>query len=265
VSTAEITANTDVNKSELLSIKLKAFGIHISLSALLLSTYAAVLIGVWYPPPFFWLDGSSDVIKIVVGIDLVAGPLLTFLIFKPGKPGLKMDLSIIVIVQLIFLAWGIWATYTARPLFVTFNVDRFTIARGYELDMNKVPENIQKMRPARGPLMVYSRPARDSQEKKELLEGFFFGKSPDLAFLPERYLPVAPHRQEIVSKSIDIRNHLRTKHPGHEIELDQFLGSSDGTLEDFIFLPVEARLDHFVLILRRDNLTVAGYLPIDPW
>ena len=38
-------------------------------------------------------------------VDVVLGPGLTLMVFKPGKPGLKFDMAAIVVLQMVALSW----------------------------------------------------------------------------------------------------------------------------------------------------------------
>lgn len=47
-------------------------------------------------------------------------PLLTLIVFKKGKTGLRFDLSIIGVVQTISLIIGTWVVYNERPIAMVF-------------------------------------------------------------------------------------------------------------------------------------------------
>ncbi|MEJ2399037.1 MAG: hypothetical protein P8Z67_12590, partial [Gammaproteobacteria bacterium] len=96
--------------------KLKAFASHLGISFLIFLIILYFIIFKWYPFPFFSTDGGWQGIRIIIGVDLVLGPLLTLIVFKPGKPGLKFDLSVIAIMQAGALAWGIWTVHHQRPI-----------------------------------------------------------------------------------------------------------------------------------------------------
>ncbi len=72
----------------------KAAGIHLSISILIGLVVGALLFGVWYPPPFFHAAGADMLVLLLVGVDVVLGPLLTLIVFKSGKRGLKFDLAL---------------------------------------------------------------------------------------------------------------------------------------------------------------------------
>ncbi len=71
----------------------KAFAIHMGASLLLFLGLLLIIINVWFPGILFSIDGGWDGLKILLGVDLVLGPLLTLLVYKAGKPGLKFDLT----------------------------------------------------------------------------------------------------------------------------------------------------------------------------
>ena len=94
----------------------QAFAIHFILSAIALSILLAVIMFVWFPGILFNVDGGWAGLRIVIGVDLVLGPLLTLIVFKAGKPGLKFDLTAIGVFQVTCMTAGMWVVYTERPL-----------------------------------------------------------------------------------------------------------------------------------------------------
>src|SRR5262245_31520502 len=68
-----------------LASRLRAAGIHLGLSALVASLAAALVLGVWYPMPHREVSGGRDLFVLVVSVDLVLGPLITFAIFDRHK------------------------------------------------------------------------------------------------------------------------------------------------------------------------------------
>ena len=73
--------------------KLRAFAIHLIVSATVILAFLGVMFFVWYPVPYFETDGGWKVLRILAGVDVVLGPLLTLIVFKPGKPSTPPDLS----------------------------------------------------------------------------------------------------------------------------------------------------------------------------
>ena len=113
--------------------RFKAFLIHFLISLFVFLILLYFILIQWYPSPLFENDGGWRVIRIIVGIDLVLGPLLTLIVFKPGKPGLKFDLTMIAVAQTLALSWGVWTTYNERPAAVIYTIDHFTPVPAYQL------------------------------------------------------------------------------------------------------------------------------------
>ena len=58
-------------------LRVRAFLIHLSASALLAVMALAVVFGLWYPAPLHAAVGVSAIVLLLVGVDVVIGPLLT--------------------------------------------------------------------------------------------------------------------------------------------------------------------------------------------
>ena len=104
----------------LLITKLKATAVHLALSVALFIYLAYQIYYNWYPEPYFSIDGGWQGIRLVGAVDLVLGPLITFLIFDSRKPRREIlfDLLVIVTIQIGALTYGIYTTYNQRPIAV---------------------------------------------------------------------------------------------------------------------------------------------------
>jgi hypothetical protein len=98
-----------------LNSRLGAFALHLLISALILITLLIVIFFVWYPNGLISAGGLTG-LKILIGVDLILGPVLTLIVFSPGKKGLKFDLALIAIIQISCLIYGLWTIYSQRPL-----------------------------------------------------------------------------------------------------------------------------------------------------
>ena len=102
-----------------------AFFAHLVVSALVLLTIYFLARTIWYPEYFYDLDGGFEASKVIFLVDLVLGPLLTLLIYKPKKKGLMFDLSCIVLMQLMALSYGIYLLYSYRPVALVMQNNSF--------------------------------------------------------------------------------------------------------------------------------------------
>ena len=80
--------------------RFSAFSIHLGISFLIFLLLAYLVVFQWYPGIFFDNDGGWRGMRIIVAVDLVLGPLLTLVVFKAGKPGLRTDLTLIGLFRL---------------------------------------------------------------------------------------------------------------------------------------------------------------------
>ena len=111
-----------------LKTKFKATAVHLSLSIAVFVYLAYQIYFNWYPQPYFEVDGGWQGIRLVAAVDLVLGPLVTFLIFDLSKRTREIvfDLIIILIIQFGALSYGIYATYNQRPVAIVL-IDEFVV------------------------------------------------------------------------------------------------------------------------------------------
>lgn len=134
----------------------KASAIHFAISMIVFLLLLAVILLVWYPGILFSVDGGWTGLRIVIGVDLVLGPLLTLIVFKSGKPGLKFDLSCIAVVQSVCLAIGMWIVYTERPIALVLAYDTFYSLAAQEFEEFGKDAAILSSYPGRSPKLIYT-------------------------------------------------------------------------------------------------------------
>ena len=117
----------------LLVTKLKATAVHLSMSVAVFIYLAYQIYYNWYPEPYFSVDGGWAGIRLIGAVDLVLGPLITFLIFDLGKSrrAILFDLITIAVIQLSALSYGVYSTYTQRPVAVVV-MDQFVYSATME-------------------------------------------------------------------------------------------------------------------------------------
>lgn len=93
----------------------QAFAIHLAISSIIVATVLSLILFIWFPYEFIKVGGLQG-LKILIGVDIVLGPLLTLIVYKPGKKHLALDLTIIAIIQLSCLGAGLYQIYQERPV-----------------------------------------------------------------------------------------------------------------------------------------------------
>ncbi len=108
------------SRQQLLRDKLKAFFIHFFVSLFIVSVVAVLVFYVWYPAPFHSLFEVSSVFGLLVMVDVILGPLCTFIVYKKYKKTLKMDLTVIFVIQIMALIFGVKSIAEARPAWLVY-------------------------------------------------------------------------------------------------------------------------------------------------
>ena len=95
---------------------------------LLISIIIATLIGlafafIYFPSYYFTVLDGWHRFLLIIGVDVVLGPLLTLIIFNTKKPKKELlrDVSIIATIQLAALLYGLYVFAQTRPVYTAFN------------------------------------------------------------------------------------------------------------------------------------------------
>ncbi len=118
-----------------------AFAGHLLISLIIFGLLFA-LIAYWlFPGALFQVAGGIEGIRIIAGVDLVLGPLLTLVIYNIAKPRRELyrDLSIIGGIQIAALAVGMLLVYNSRPVAVTWVLDSFQAVRASDFKRADTP------------------------------------------------------------------------------------------------------------------------------
>jgi hypothetical protein len=100
----------------------------------------------WYPGILFDTGNGWKAIGIIIGIDLVLGPLLTLIVFNHNKTSLKFDLWVIALVQTTALIYGTWTIHQTRPIALAFiNSSFLTLYANSDVAMS-VQEKIKNLK-----------------------------------------------------------------------------------------------------------------------
>jgi len=237
----------------------RAVAYHFALSVLIAVAVASLVFLLWFPTSLRDLAGGQKLFWTLVGVDVVCGPLLMWVLFKPHKTKLALgiDVSLIAIIQLIALGYGLFSLLSARPLAFVFEVDRFrvvTYADITEADLRYLPPWAKPWRLEPPRLLGIRMPTSASErfESFEIaLQGVEVSQRPqhwqDYALSADevrvRAKPLTLLRQRQPDKAgiIDqaVSDAMVDFHPGETREADQLLWLplvSRNTLEWTVFL-----------------------------
>jgi hypothetical protein len=123
-----------------MKFRFKALGLHLMASATALMLIFGALYFGWYRWPGWYLSDVSQVVIVMAGVDLVVGPLFTFIVAGANKPRrvLARDIAVIVAIQLVALTYGAMSIWSGRPLYYAFSENVLQVVQAYDISPGEV-------------------------------------------------------------------------------------------------------------------------------
>jgi hypothetical protein len=199
------------------------------------------MLKVWYPPPLFTAEGGSDILFILVAVDVIIGPLITLVIFKSGKPGLRFDLTVIALLQAGALLYGSHVMFVARPVYIALVDDQFETVRANDLDPANFAQAPAAFRsvPVTGPVFVAVELPEDMKVLKELISQATSGGYL-VQHLPRYYIPYSDYKAKALAKSRPLKN-LREDDKKITDRIDKEIADTGRKASELNFLPLQTR------------------------
>ena len=237
--------------------KATAFISHAGISLGIFSVVIILIKLIWYPDFYYKSQAIQGFLLVVFLVDVVLGPLLTFVVYKKVKPGLKFDLSLIVIFQLAVFIYGVSIIYKERPLYLVYTVDRFVVVTANLIDQDgvKFPELKNDL-----PRIVGTDFPKDPVERDELMWKTMDG-GPDIDQISYLYRPIVEVKATMQQQGIPVDSlpesivlEIKTRWPSKtasDIRVYPFVGSDEAADQ--------------LLVWDMNNLDMLGLIDTDPW
>jgi hypothetical protein len=245
--------------------RVRAGLIHLVLSAAIAAAVFLPIYFLWYPDVLFERAGGRELFLLIMGVDVVIGPLVTFVIFVPTKKGLVFDLAVIAILQSAALAYGVYVLFESRPAYIVF------VKEGYELvRANQFPAaELAKARakgfdpvPLAGPKWVGARLPADPDEKLRVMTAALAGM--DLPLFPQYYVPYEDVRAEVRGAALPLET-LRKRNPGRSAEVNATLARLGRKEDEVRFLPLRTGKSNLAVFVDSKTGDVLKISPLNPW
>lgn len=242
----------------LLLAKAKALAAHISISIVLVAIALSLMLLRWFPEPLFTTDGGGTGLKLLLLVDLVLGPLLTFVVFNPTKARrlMVLDLTVIALLQLGAYGAGLWSIHSVRVQAVAFYEGQFQAVTADTFADQAIEPGSWQALGERAPYLVQVRAPKDGDEAAGMSAfGFTQGLEPyHLQFLYERFESAAPRQQGL---SLD---ELEARQPELAKAARRWLAShSDLAAESARFFRVQGFYGNAVLVLDGEGRWRGGF------
>jgi putative fimbrial protein len=244
-----------------MKFRLKAACIHLLISALVALIGIGLVFWVWHPDPLQKAVGVTHIFLMMLGIDVVLGPLLTLLVASSKeKKTLKFDLSVIAAVQLAAYLYGMHSIAVSRPVYIAFDKLRFEVVQADSVvratDKTILPE--YQSNPLFAPQWVSVRPYKDAAEQsqrtmRELQEGV----SPSM--MADLYQPLNDGWGGMLERKHGL-DELKQYNPAEQVakELATYPQADS-------YLPMKAPSVDMAVLLDSRQKQVLGIVDLRPW
>jgi len=239
----------------------KAFFVHLIFSLSIFAVLSFLIVFVWYPSFYFYLDGGDRGLLTLFFVDVVLGPGLTLLVFKPGKKSLKFDISVILLLQLAALIWGIDSVYSERSggaVFYWGKIDCVSQSDTGSMDMDAIlsgPSGTQK-------LAFLQRPENIS-EFHDFVGKAFLQNSAEIYYYAKNIVPLDKENiTELDNYNIDIEA-LREKSPVYADKVTAYMEQHAGNTVAYKLIPVACRYKNAVAVVDLNQIKVVEILDVD--
>ena len=219
--------------------RFKAAALHFLISLAVVASIISIMLTLWFPNAYFKLMGGKTLIYLIAGVDVLLGPLLTLAVFKAGKKSLTFDLTCIAILQVAAMSYGLYVTFTARPIFTAFNKDAFYVASVVDI----VPSELAKGKKTEwrtasitGPRLV----AAATPDKENKSETVFYEIESQMGVAqqyPRLYDDYANHKLDVIKAGKPLSVLAKISFENKQA-IDKFLSEVKRPTLDFLFLPI---------------------------
>lgn len=241
----------------------RAFLSHLLTSALIVGGFTLLVFLVWYPYPYYLSEDSFIPLRVLVGVDVVLGPLMTLILFRPGKKGLWFDMTVILLIQAGAFIYGAGVIYRERPLYVPFAVDRFVVVAASQVEVAALRDAELANPWYRGPLPVFAELPKDPRERSALMFQALQGGK-DVERLPQYYRPLGDHLGEVLALGQPVEVLLK-RQPHVRTEVEALLAGRGVAVGETLFLPLDGGIRDMSLLVKRGDGRILGAVDAPPW
>lgn len=233
---------------------------HLLLSVFVFSAIFSVFILYWYPTPYFSASGGWQGLKIAALVDLVLGPLLTFIVVKKGKSlvKIKFDIVVILFVQLSALLAGVHTIYQQRPLAVVLWEESFYTVPAIVFEDQEDKMVLQQFG-QQFPIYAWVEKPIDTRNLKALRDDVVKLNKPPYHLI-ERYKSIIGNKVELERVRLDIVE-LMAQSAIMAEKVNAVLNKTNKAVSDYIFIPLKSKYRNIILIFNKkgelvDNIVV---------
>jgi hypothetical protein len=245
--------------------KLVATAVHFAVTLGLAGIAAALIFLVWFPNPYQTMIGGTELFMLIVSSDLALGPLMSLVIYNSRKSRRELltDYSIIGVIQIAALVYGVTIMAGTRPVYAAFNADRYEIVTARDIsdkELAAATDPQYRNLPWTGPrlISVVVPPAEKQDALFESLNGNEEHQRPKF------FAPLEARLDTIRAKAKPLTT-LEKRKPTAKPLLDEAAAGSGIPLERLAWLPVRHRNGFWTALIDTADGKPVAWAAVDPY
>ncbi|RZG88404.1 type IV pilin accessory protein [Acinetobacter sp. WCHAc060033] len=243
-----------------MSKRLKFFLSHLSISLMIALCVIGLVFYIWYPTPLATAVGVTHIFLMMLAIDVIVGPILGFLVYKQGKKSLKLDLSVIILIQLSAFIYGFYSIAQGRPVYIAYVVDRFELVRNNDLILDHIDQakpQFQQIALGKPEFVATEFSQNQDTRSNDMFAEALGGVS--IAQKPERYVDFSKAKTQIQQRALDLDTLNQFNTP---IDVKNVLNKYP---QANAWVPLKANAVDMVVLLQKEKGEVVKIVDLRPW
>lgn len=248
---------------------IKFASLHLLFSIAVAGLIYVLIFSIWIPRPFAELSQAKGLFLLILVVDIICGPLLTLVVYNPSKPRaeLQRDLSLIILLQLAALGYGLHTVTQVRPIWLGFERDHFRMVALMDVQpqrLTEAPEGLQA-RNWLGPkpigVRILSGDDPDFLQSVQLsLEGRHS------AFRPNHWVPYAEQKSQVLEAARPVDELIGYHQTQSGLDIQPLLQRWGAETSRLRFLPLSTdQPTNWTVLIDAETAAIVGYIPVSGW
>lgn len=243
-----------------MSKRLIFFLSHLSISFLIALLVVGLVFFIWYPSPLASAVGVTHIFLMLLVIDVILGPLLGLLVYKEGKKTLKFDLSVIILIQIAALCYGVFSIEQGRPAWLVFYADRFELVRKNDIILDNIDQaqpQFQYVSLIKPQFVAVKSAVSAQQHQDDIFTEVLGGIS--LAQQPDRYIELTQAKNQIQKRALPL---VELQQYNQKIKVEKTLAKYP---KADAWLPLKANAVDMVVLVNKESASIIKIVDLRPW
>ena len=244
--------------------RIRFFRIRLAISAAVLLPVYAVVRTLWFPGAYYDISGAPRQFWILAAVVLVVGPVLTTLVWRPGKKGMLFDIVALAGLEVVIVVVAATLLYLRQPYYTVFATDRFeAVPRDEVFDFVQAREQFGS-RAGHEPRLVFASLPDDPERMSQLIDETLMLGMPDIDRRPEFW---APYTSGVISVMDAAQPLADLAGSGEQAArtINSWLSAGNRSADAFAFLPLRGGRGDAAIVLDIETGFPVATLAVDPW